>query len=83
MDDLETFRLFVDGTGVEALSGRTFESMNPYTGRPWARGAPAGPAGLRAPAGPARVPGIPPGCVDSCPLTRNSSEIHWDRCGHF
>jgi len=33
MDDLETFQLFLDGKGVDALSGRTFESLNPYTGR--------------------------------------------------
>src|SRR3954471_20747689 len=43
MDDLETFQLFIDGKTVDALSGRTFESLNPYTGRPWARLADGGP----------------------------------------
>jgi aldehyde dehydrogenase (NAD+) len=55
MDDLETFRLFVDGTGVEALSGRTFESMNPYTGRPWARLADGRPEDVDAAVGSARA----------------------------
>ena len=36
-EQLEEFRLFMDGKTVDALSGRTFESLNPYTGRPWAR----------------------------------------------
>ena len=42
-DDLETFRLFIDGTSVDAASGKTFESQNPYTGRPWATIADGGP----------------------------------------
>ena len=33
---LESFGLFIDGKSVDALSGRTFESQNPYTGRSWA-----------------------------------------------
>lgn len=41
--DLETFQLFIDGERVDALSGRTFESTNPYTGRPWAVAADGGP----------------------------------------
>ncbi|MEQ7847620.1 aldehyde dehydrogenase [Nocardioides kribbensis] len=41
--DLETFQLFIDGERVDALSGRTFESTNPYTGRPWAVVADGGP----------------------------------------
>ena len=40
---LETFKLFIDGKSVDALSGKTFESLNPYTGRPWARLADGGP----------------------------------------
>lgn len=33
---LETFRMVVGGRPVDAVSGRTFESENPYTGRAWA-----------------------------------------------
>src|SRR5690349_2632023 len=33
---LETFGLFIDGQVVDAASGRTFESQNPYTGEAWA-----------------------------------------------
>jgi acyl-CoA reductase-like NAD-dependent aldehyde dehydrogenase len=55
MDDLETFRLFLDGKGVDALSGRTFESLNPYTGRPWARLADGGPEDVDAAVGSARA----------------------------
>jgi aldehyde dehydrogenase (NAD+) len=40
---LETFKLFIDGKSVDALSGKTFESLNPYTGKPWARLADGGP----------------------------------------
>lgn len=42
-DQLETFKLFIDGKSVDALSGKTFESLNPYTGKPWARLADGGP----------------------------------------
>jgi aldehyde dehydrogenase (NAD+) len=34
--DLEAFGLFIDGQQVDALDGKTFESQNPFTGRPWA-----------------------------------------------
>ena len=30
---LEEFQLFIDGRSVPALSGRSFESQNPYLGR--------------------------------------------------
>jgi (Z)-2-((N-methylformamido)methylene)-5-hydroxybutyrolactone dehydrogenase len=40
---LETFKLFINGKSVDALSGKTFESLNPYTGKPWARLADGGP----------------------------------------
>ena len=42
-DQLQHFQLFIDGKAVDAVSGRTFESVNPYTGRPWARLADGGP----------------------------------------
>jgi acyl-CoA reductase-like NAD-dependent aldehyde dehydrogenase len=34
---LETFQLYVDGKHVEAQSGRTFGTSNPYTGEIWAQ----------------------------------------------
>ena len=40
---LQEFRLFLDGKQVDALGGRTFDSLDPYTGRPWARLADGGP----------------------------------------
>lgn len=40
---LETFGLFIDGQVVDAASGRTFESQNPYTGEAWATIADGGP----------------------------------------
>jgi aldehyde dehydrogenase (NAD+) len=43
VSDLEEFALFIDGRSVDALSGKTFESQNPYTGRPWALIADGGP----------------------------------------
>jgi aldehyde dehydrogenase (NAD+) len=35
--------LFIDGKSVDAASGRTFVSQNPYTGQPWAVVADGGP----------------------------------------
>ncbi|MFI9626595.1 aldehyde dehydrogenase [Streptomyces sp. NPDC052042] len=40
---LETFKLFINGKCVDAISGKTFESLNPYTGQPWASIADGGP----------------------------------------
>ncbi|MFC5995030.1 aldehyde dehydrogenase [Pseudonocardia hispaniensis] len=34
---LEEFKLFIHGTSVDARSGASFESENPYTGSAWAR----------------------------------------------
>ena len=47
-EPMEEFSLFIGGKNVDALSGKTFESMNPYTGRPWARLADAGPEDVDA-----------------------------------
>ena len=33
---LVTFKMYIDGQWVAAASGQTFESFNPYTGKPWA-----------------------------------------------
>ena len=35
--EMTTYKLFIDGEWVDALSGQTFDSMNPYTGTAWAR----------------------------------------------
>lgn len=35
--DLQTFRMYIDGKFVAAQSGNTFETENPFLGRPWAR----------------------------------------------
>jgi (Z)-2-((N-methylformamido)methylene)-5-hydroxybutyrolactone dehydrogenase len=40
---LERFGLFIDGEVVDASTGRTFESLDPYAGRPWAVLADGGP----------------------------------------
>ncbi len=45
---LETFKLFINGKRVDAISGKTFESLNPYTGKPWARLADGGPEDVDA-----------------------------------
>ncbi len=34
---IETFKMYIDGSWREAISGRFFESKNPFTGEAWAR----------------------------------------------
>lgn len=41
---LQRFQMLINGAAVDASSGRTFESMNPYSGAPWAL-IPEGTAG--------------------------------------
>jgi acyl-CoA reductase-like NAD-dependent aldehyde dehydrogenase len=36
MPDLEQLQMLIGGQAVGAISGRTFDSTNPYTGQPWA-----------------------------------------------
>ena len=36
MSELQQFTMLVGGVLADARSGKTFESFNPYTGRPWA-----------------------------------------------
>ncbi len=43
-DQLPVHRLFVGGEAVAAVGGQTYESIDPATGRPWARFAAAGRA---------------------------------------
>jgi aldehyde dehydrogenase (NAD+) len=52
---LEQFRMTIGGKAVDALSGRTFESQNPYTGRPWAVVPDGGPEDVDAAVAAARA----------------------------
>jgi len=36
IDGLCRYKLFINGEWVDAASGETFDSLNPYTARPWA-----------------------------------------------
>lgn len=54
-DGLETFQLFIDGARVDARSGKTFESTNPYTGKSWAVLADGGPDDVDAAVAAARA----------------------------
>ena len=40
--EVRNYRMLIGGEWVEALSGKTFESVNPYTGRVWATAPEAG-----------------------------------------
>jgi acyl-CoA reductase-like NAD-dependent aldehyde dehydrogenase len=55
MGDLQRFSMLIGGEAVGALSGATFESQNPYTGRPWAVVPDGGPADVDAAVGAARA----------------------------
>jgi acyl-CoA reductase-like NAD-dependent aldehyde dehydrogenase len=35
-EELTQFKMVIGGKAVDAISGQTFESQNPFTGRPWA-----------------------------------------------
>lgn len=48
MPSLEEFKMLIDGKAVDALSGATFESLDPFTGRPWAIVPDGGPADVDA-----------------------------------
>lgn len=43
MAELETFRMLIGGKPSDAVSGRTFETQNPFTGAPWATVPDCGP----------------------------------------
>src|SRR5690242_9513194 len=53
--ELEHFRMLIGGKAVDAASGATFESHNPYTGRPWAVVPDGGPADVDAAVAAARA----------------------------
>lgn len=42
--ELVDYQMYIDGQWVDALSGRTFDSIDPFAGKPWARVPEAGPA---------------------------------------
>jgi acyl-CoA reductase-like NAD-dependent aldehyde dehydrogenase len=54
-DEPERFRMLIGGNPVDALSGATFESENPYTGRPWAVVPDGGPDDVEAAVAAARA----------------------------
>ena len=52
---LEHFRMLIGGKAVDALSGATFQTQNPYTGQPWAVVPDGGPADVDAAVAAARA----------------------------
>jgi aldehyde dehydrogenase (NAD+)/betaine-aldehyde dehydrogenase len=44
MTDLQTFKLYIDGAFMDAADRAVFDSLNPASGRPWARMPAAGEA---------------------------------------
>ena len=48
MAELIRVRMLIGGKAVDAISGRTFESQNPYTGRSWAEVPDGGPEDVDA-----------------------------------
>jgi acyl-CoA reductase-like NAD-dependent aldehyde dehydrogenase len=53
--ELEQFRMLIGGKPVDAISGRTFESQNPYTGQAWAVVPDGGPEDIDAAVAAARA----------------------------
>jgi acyl-CoA reductase-like NAD-dependent aldehyde dehydrogenase len=41
-DEIREYKMLIGGEWVDAQSGETFESINPYTGRVWATAPEAG-----------------------------------------
>ncbi|MDT7752945.1 MAG: (Z)-2-((N-methylformamido)methylene)-5-hydroxybutyrolactone dehydrogenase, partial [Pseudonocardiales bacterium] len=54
-EQLERFQMVIGGKPVDALSGKTFESQNPYTGEPWAQVPDGGPEDIDAAVAAARA----------------------------
>ena len=55
MAELERFSMLVGGKAVGALSGKTFQSQNPYTGEAWAEIPDGGPEDVDAAVSAARA----------------------------
>jgi len=53
--ELEHFSMVIDGQPVEAASGRTYETENPYRGAPWATVPDCGPEDVDAAVAAARA----------------------------
>lgn len=47
-DQLERYQMVIGGKSVDALSGKTFQSQNPYRGQPWAEVPDGGPEDVDA-----------------------------------
>ncbi len=54
-DELQQFQMFIDGVPSDAASGRTYDSVDPFTGAPWARVPDAGAADVDAAVAAART----------------------------
>src|SRR3954467_4050888 len=65
------YRMLIGGEWVDARSGDTFESVDPFTGRPWAGVPRAGPEDAHPPARPAR-PAFDDGPWPAMPATERA-----------
>src|SRR4029450_6870977 len=54
-DALDEYLMTIGGSATGAASGRTYDSVDPYTGQPWARVPDAGPEGVDAAVAAARA----------------------------
>jgi acyl-CoA reductase-like NAD-dependent aldehyde dehydrogenase len=54
-DALDEYLMTIGGSATGAASGRTYESLDPYTGKPWARVPDAGPEDVDAAVAAARA----------------------------
>jgi acyl-CoA reductase-like NAD-dependent aldehyde dehydrogenase len=54
-DALGEYLMVIGGAATGAVSGRTYDSLDPYTGRPWARVPDAGPEDVDAAVAAARA----------------------------
>ena len=52
---LDEYRMVIDGSAADAASGRTYDSIDPFTGRPWARVPDAGEADVEVAVAAARA----------------------------
>jgi acyl-CoA reductase-like NAD-dependent aldehyde dehydrogenase len=52
---LDEYRMVIGGTATEAISGRRYASVDPFTGQPWARVPDAGPEDVDAAVAAARA----------------------------
>jgi (Z)-2-((N-methylformamido)methylene)-5-hydroxybutyrolactone dehydrogenase len=67
---LTAYKMFIDGTWVDSVSGRTFESLDPFTGRAWATMADAQEEDVNRAVESARVAFDGPGWKGMAPIKR-------------